>query len=157
MFNRKLQRPVLAFSVLALAACFAWGEGLGLGETKEELELNYDVKVTDHGTGRVTIVFTLEDTGRLKPLSEIQLAIPAKEPNERGSYYSDLTVSMATRKDGNKRVARVHVLRELAERAEIRLTTRHLDGKTEPLTWYFHEIPIAKYLKETGQSKKPAK
>ncbi|MDA0590465.1 MAG: hypothetical protein O2820_21245 [Planctomycetota bacterium] len=157
MFNRKLHLPLLAFSVIALAACFAWAEGFGLGESKEELELKYDVKVTDHGTGRVTIVLTLEDEGRLTPLTDIQFGIPAEKPNERGSYYSDLSVSLATRKEGNKRVARVHVLKELAERAEIHLSTRHLDGKAEPLTYYFHEIPIAKYLKESGQSKKPAK
>ena len=119
--------------------------------------MKYDVRVKAHGTGRVTIVLTLENEGRLKPLSDIHFGIPAKEPNERGSYYSDLSVSLATRKEGNRRVARVHVLKELARRAEIRLSTSHLDGKTEPLTWYFHTIPIAKYLKESGQSKKPAK
>lgn len=157
MSNRKLHLPLLVFCVIALAACFAWAEGLGLGESKEELKLKYDLKVTDHGTGRVTIVLTLEDEGRLKPLTDIQFRIPAEKPNERGSYYSDLSVSLATGKEGNKQVARVHVLKELAERAEISLSTRHLDGKAEPLTWYFHKISIAKYLKESGQSKKPVK
>ena len=78
MFNRKLHLPLLAFSVIALAACFAWAEGFGLGESKEELKLKYDVKVTDHGTGRVTIVLTLEDEGRLTPLTDIQFRIPGR-------------------------------------------------------------------------------
>jgi hypothetical protein len=43
--------------------------------------------------------------------------------------------------------------RELAERASIQLQTNTLDGKQEPLTWYYHRIPIADYLKAGGEKK----
>jgi hypothetical protein len=48
-------------------------------------------------------------------------------------------------------VVRFHLIRELAEQAHIQLTTHHLDGKQEALTWYYHSIPIAEYLRGAGQ------
>src|SRR6187399_716605 len=71
------RRIITAFFVLLLATP-DWVRGMGeiLGETKEQLKLQYDVAVYDHGTGRVTITFTLEDEGRLKPLYGVEFRIP---------------------------------------------------------------------------------
>jgi hypothetical protein len=48
--------------------------------------------------------------------------------------------------DGGKRVGRVHILRTLAERAEIQLNTHTMDGKLDPLTRLHQVLPLAKYL-----------
>jgi hypothetical protein len=148
--------------VLAAAATIVWtaGRALGigfiLGETKEELKLRYDVSVQDHGTGRVTVVFTLADEGRLKPLDEVQLVIPGQEKNKDGGHWMDLVVSIdMTKIDGGKRVGRVHIRKELAKRAEIQLNTHTMDGKLDPLTRLHHVIPIAKYM--DGAPAAPAK
>lgn len=149
------KRLVPALMILAVVLPgLAWALGFELGETKEELKLKYDVSVTDHKTGRVTIVLKIEDYGRLKPLFAVDLSIPAKEREADGGHYSDLSVSLALRKEDGKDFARVHILRELAERASIQLKTDHLDGKQSPRTWYYHSIPIAKYLKESGEKEK---
>jgi hypothetical protein len=139
--------------LLAAAAVLAWtssqalGIGFILGETKEELKLKYDVTVQDHGTGRVTAVFTLEDEGRLKPLDEVQLVIPDQEKNADGGYWMDLVVSIEMKDAGDgKRVGRVHVLRELAERAQIRLNTHTKDGNLDPRTRLHHVIALEKHL-----------
>ena len=134
---------------LVLTATLAWAEGLGLGETKEQLKLKYDLSVVDHGTGRVTVSLTIADQGRLKPLDSVELAIPSKD----GTGYFDLAVSLATKTVDGKLLVSVHLKRELAERAEIHLKTSSLDGKQEPLTWYYHAIPIAEYIKK-GERKK---
>ena len=144
---------VLLAAVIAWTAGRAWGIGFTLGQSKEELKLEYDVAVEHHalderGTGRVTVVLTLDDEGRLKPLDEVQLVIPGREKNKDGSYWMDLVVSIdMVQIDGGKRVGRVHILRELAERAEIRFNTHTMDGKMDPLTRLHHVIPIAGYLK----------
>lgn len=131
----------------------AWGIGFILVETKEQLKLKYDVDVTEHGTGRVTIVFTLADEGRLAPLEEVELTIPAKEKNADGSHWMDLVMSIKMVKSANgTAVGRVHILKELAERAEIRLNTHTMDGKPDPMTRLHHVIPLAKYLKEAAAS-----
>jgi hypothetical protein len=147
--------PNLRYSILMFAAAVsvsgiagrAWGIGFALRETKEELKLQYDVAVQDHGTGRVTVTFTLADEGRLKPLDEVQFVIPAQEKNADGSSWMDLVVSIDMRTiDGGKRVGRVHIRKDLAERGEIQLNTHTMDGKKDPLTRLHHVIPMAKCM-----------
>ena len=155
MSIRALRWSLLALvtaSVLCTAGR-AWGIGFYLGQTKEELKLKYDVQVVEYGsatapTGRIAVVLTLADEGRLAPLETVELAIPAQEKNPDGSYYMDLVVSidMSKTADG-KRAGRVVILKSLAERAEIRLNTHTLDGKLDGMTRLHHVIPIAKYLK----------
>lgn len=151
MFNQK--RLIVALALTAIAApSLAWALGFELGESKEELKLKYDVSVTDHKTGRVTVVLKIKDYGRLKPVFAVDLSIPAQERHDGGrGHYMDMVVSLAHRKEDGKDVYRAHLLRKLAERASIDLKTGHLDGKQSPATWYYHSIPIAKYLKESEQ------
>ena len=109
--------------------------------------MKYEVTVQDHKTGRVTVVFTLADEGRLKPLDEVQLVIPAQEKNEDGSRWMDLVVSIdMVKSDDDKRVGRVHLLKQLAERAAIQLNSHSMDGNMDGFTRLHHSIPIAKYM-----------
>ncbi len=127
-----------------LTAGAAWGIGFSLAESKEDLKLKYEVSVQDHGTGRVTIRFVLEDEGRLKPLSSIDLVVNSQETPE----YRDLAIAMGGKTVDGKLHAAAHLKREWAERAEIQLKTSHLDGKVQPLTWFYHNIPVKDYMKE---------
>jgi len=151
--TRRYSAVVLLVAAVVWTAGRAWGIGFVLGQTKEELKLKYDVAVEEHSfdgapTGRVTVVLTLVDEGRLKPLDEVQLVIPGKEKNKDGSRWMDLVVPLdMTKTADGKRVGRVHILREFAERAEIQLNTHTMDGKMDPLTRLHHVVPIAKYLK----------
>lgn len=139
----------LVLATLAWTAGRVWAIGFVLGETKEELELDYDVAVQDHGTGRVTIVLTLTNEGRLEPLDEVQLAIPGEEKNPNGGHWMDLVVSIKmVAADDGRRIGRVHILKEWAERAEIWLNTHTMDGKPDPLTRLHHVIPIVQYLND---------
>ena len=92
----------------------------------------------------MTAVLAIADEGRLGPLTAVQLVVPS----ENGTGYVDLSLSLQTTDTDGKNVARVHVLRSLAKRAEIQLRTRTLDGKQEPLTWYYHTIRIADRLED---------
>lgn len=132
----------LTFVACILAANGAWAIGFELGETKEELKLKYEVKASDHKTGRVTVTLTLEDEGRLGPLDSIDLQIA----DAAGPGYVDLSISLAVRKVDGKQVVTVHLLRSLAERASLQLRTHSLDGKKQGLTWYYHAIPLEPYL-----------
>lgn len=143
MPRRKYCLSAGTFAVSVLAGGLAWALGLGLGETKEQLKLKYDVSVTDHGTGRATIRLTIADQGRLKPLSSVDLVIPSKD----GTGFVDLSLPIAMKEVGANQVAYIHLKRELAERAEVQLKTSSLDGKQQALTWYYHEIPLANYMK----------
>lgn len=143
---RSLKLLVTVIAVIAIPASIAWALGLQLGESKEELKLEYDVSVYDHDTGRVTIRFSLIDAGRLTPITAVDFSIPSEEKHDGGGFKSDLTMSMDLRNDGAKQVGRVHIRKDWAERAEIRIKTGHLDGKHDARTWYFHSIPLKELI-----------
>lgn len=147
MYARKLRLPLLVLAAVIAGASLAHALGLGLGETKEQLGLKYDVTVSNHGTGRVTINLTIADEGRLKPLRSVDLVIP----NKHKSGFVDLSLSLAVKNADGKQTASAHLLKEWAERAEIHLNTASLDGKHEALTWYYHVIPVADYLKNSEE------
>jgi hypothetical protein len=132
-----------------------WCLGFGLGESKEELGLDYEIPAVDHGTGRVTVVLKIADEGKLKPLTSVDLTVPGGD--ETG--YVDLTVSLEPGDEDGKKVFRVHGLREWIERAEIQLKTRTLDGKEEMMTWYYFSISLKEVIKDVrpkeGEREKP--
>ena len=87
----------------------------------------------------------------------VALVILGKEREKDGGRYIYLVVSLDTNESNDgKRVAWVHVRRELAERAEIWLTTSSFDGKQLPMTRYHHVIRIAKFLKNAAAAKPAA-
>ena len=101
MTTRTLRRTALLVVAIVVAgiAGRAWGLDFGLGETKEELKLKYDIAVEEHSfdgasTGRVTVVLTLADECRLKPLDGVELGVPGQEKNKDGSNWMDLVVSI---------------------------------------------------------------
>jgi len=150
MSMRKCSLSLFAFVAVVLTVQDADALGFKLGETKEQLKLDYEVSATDHGTGRVTLVLTIADPGRMGPLTGVQLEVQRKE----GTGYVDLSVAldMEQRDDGSL-VVRAHLSKDLAERAEFQLRTLTIDGKQQPLTWYYYSIPFADYLGEKEQAK----
>lgn len=142
--SRTARSTLGIFVAIAIPASCALGLGFQLGESKEELNLKYDVSVYDHDTGRVTIQLELIDTGRLKPITSVDLHLPSSEKHDdTGGFKSDLTLSMALRPEGDSQIARVHIRKDWAQRAELQIKTAQLDGKPEPLTWYYHVIPLS--------------
>jgi len=139
--------PLAGLAVIISAANAAWALGLQLGETKEQLKLDYQMFAVAHQSGRVSVSLTIADQGRLKPLSSVELVVPSQD----GTGFVDLSVPLARREVDGKLVVTAHLKRDLAERASIQLNTRHLDGKETPLTWYFHSIPVAKHIKPQEQ------
>lgn len=85
-------------------------------------------------------------------MDSVQLAIPSQD---KSGYY-DLSISLATENVDGQLTARAHLSRDLAERAEFHLTTHTPPdgngGKSER-TWYYHTIPVAKYIKDAAPKK----
>ncbi len=153
MFMSALRLSLIIAAVLLLGPERTWALGEILGQTKEELKLNYELAVYDHGTGRVTATLTIADEGRLAPLDAVELCIPAMEKKKDGGQFMDLVVSLDMQKsDHGKRTARVHLNKVMAERAQIWLTTSSFDGKRQPLTRFHHIIPIADCLQSSKQA-----
>ena len=78
MVFSKPAASMLSLMAALLVANVAWSLGHELSETKEQLKLEYDLSVTDHGTGRVTLVLpdgSIDPTGPMvsKPFTTSQL------------------------------------------------------------------------------------
>lgn len=142
MTHHRFTRSLIALLVVCCVAPLAWAIGEQLSESKDELRLKYDLELTDHQSGRVTLTLTLQDQGRLKPLDSIELLIPGEDQ----TGYVDLSVSLAVQEVEGRQRVRVHLKKELAERAEIQLRTHTLDGRESLRTWYFHTIPLRDHI-----------
>ncbi|HEX3727030.1 MAG TPA: hypothetical protein VHV08_12335 [Pirellulales bacterium] len=143
----RLAKGMLVVAAMVLMSERSWAIRQGLGPSKDEWKLKYDVAVHDADGDKVTVVFTLADEGRLKPLYSIDLVAFSKQTDNQGGRTYDVMVPIELKptEDG-KRVGQVQIRKEFVGRAKIRLITLTVDGKRQPSGGAFYDIPIAKYL-----------
>ena len=77
MRQRRLRLMVLFAVAIGCACTVALGLGLPLNQSKEELQLKYELNAVAHGDS-VLITLTISDLGKLKPLSAVVLDVPNK-------------------------------------------------------------------------------
>jgi hypothetical protein len=136
----------------------SWAIREGLGPSKDEWGLKYDVAVHDADGDKVTVVFTLADEGRLKPFYSLDLVAFSKPADSRsGSTYDvNVPIKLKPNQDG-KRTGEVQIRKEFVDRAKIRIITLTVDGKRQSASGgAFYDIPIAKYLKKAPAAASPA-
>ncbi len=113
--------------------------------------MKYDVAIFDAEGDKLTIVFTLADEGRLKPIYSIDLVAFSRQTDSQGGRSYDVMepIELKPTQDG-KRVGQVQIRKEFVDRAKIRLITLTFDGKRQPSGGAFYDIPIQKYLNRTS-------
>lgn len=126
--------------------------GFELRETKEELKLGYDVRVSDNGGGRTSVTFTLADEGRIKPITSVQVAVPSADK----SGYFDVVATLSPFERDGKKVYVLQLTRDLTERGELDLVTQTMDGKRMVMEWAYHRVPLGPALKAARPSQPPA-
>jgi len=148
----RLATGMLVVAAVVLMSGRCWAIYYGLGPSKDEWGLKYDVAVTDAGSGTLTVVFTLADEGRLKPIYSIELVAFSKQTDSQGgrSYDVKAPIELKPTEDG-QRTGQVQIPKKFAAGAKIRILTQMVDGKRQPSGGAHYDIPIAKYL-----SKAPA-
>lgn len=137
---------LLIVAALVLMADRCWAIYHGLGSSKDEWGLKYDVEVSDAGGDMVTVVFTLADEGRLKPIHSIDLVAFSKQTDSQGgrSYDAKERVELKPTKDG-RRAGQVQIRKDLADRAKFRVLTLTVNGKRQQSGSYY-DIPLKKFL-----------
>jgi hypothetical protein len=157
--NIRLLRLVTILSVAAVTLRTSgpsWAVYNVLGPSKDEWGLKYEVQVSDAGRGTLTVVFTLADEGRLKPLSLIELIALSKETDNQGGHSYDVRVPIVLKptQDG-RRAGQVQIRKEFADRARIRILTDRVDGQPRQSGWACYEIPINKFLNKAPAAASP--
>jgi hypothetical protein len=138
---------LLVVVALVLMADRSWAIRQGLAPSKDEWGLKYDVTVSEADADTLTVVFTLADEGRLKPIYSLDLVAFSKQTDNQGGRSYDLQVPLELKTtDDGKRAAQVSLRKEFLDRAKIRIITLTVDGKRQPSGGVFYDIPIKKYL-----------
>ena len=153
----RLVTGMLVVAAIVLMSGGCWAIRYGLGPSKGEWKLKYDVAVYDADSDKLTVVFTLADEGRLKPVDSIDLVAFSKQTDNQGgrSYDVMVPIELKTTTDG-KRAGQVQIRKEFADRAKIRIITHMVDGQRQPSGGAFYDIPIGKYLNKTPAAASPA-
>ena len=137
----------LVVAAFVLMSDRGWAIRNGLGPSKDEWKLKYDVAVSEADGDKLTVVFTLADEGRLKPIYSIDLVAFSKQTDNQGgrSYDVKAPIKLKPTEDG-QRTGQVQIPKKFAAGAKIRILTQMVDGKRQPSGGAYHDIPIAKYL-----------
>ena len=143
----RLAKCALVVAALVLTSGRGWAIYYGLGPSKDEWGLKYNVAVSEADSHTLTVEFTLADEGRLKPFFSLELVAfsPQADGQGRRSYDVKAPIELKATKDG-KRTGQVQIRKEFANRAKIRILTHMVDGKRQPSGGSYYDIPIAKYL-----------
>ena len=152
----RLATGMLVVAAMVLMSDRSWAIRQGLGPSKDEWGLKYDVAVHDADGDKLTVVFTLADEGRLKPFYSIDLVAFSKQTDSQGGRTYDVKVPIELKptQDG-KRTGQVQIRKEFVDRAKIRIITLTVDGKRQPSGGAFYDIPIAKYLNKAPAAASP--
>ncbi len=151
----RLATGLLVVAAIALMCERSWAIYNKLGPSKDEWGLKYDVTVQDAGSDTLTVVFTLADEGRLKPIHSIELVAFSRQTDSQGgrSYDVKEPVKFKPTEDG-RRVGQVQIRKAFADRAKFRILTLTIDGKRQPSGSYY-DIPLAKYLNKSPAEAAP--
>jgi len=143
----RLALGLLVVAAVVLVSGRSWAIYYGLGPSKDEWGLKYDVTVLEADSDTLTVTFTLADEGRLKPLHSIDLVAFSKQTDSQGgrSYDVKAPIELKPTEDG-KRAGQVQIRKEFAGRAKFRVLTRMVDGKRQPSGGSYYDIPLQKYL-----------
>jgi hypothetical protein len=155
MNNRfsRLATGGLAVAIVLLTCDRGWAVYWGLGPSKDEWGLKYDVDVTDAGNDKVNVVFTLGDEGRLKPFYTMEMIAFSKQPDEEGRFSYDVKEKIVLKRtpDG-KRVGTVQMPKECLDRAKIRILTDYVDGQEQTRGLAYYTILVSKYVDKAPQA-----
>lgn len=155
--SRRLAAGILVVAAIVLVSGRTWAIYHGLPPSKDEWKLKYDVAVYEADSDTLTVVFTLADEGRLKPLYSIDLVAFSKRTDNQGrrSYDVKAPIELKATEDG-KRTGQVQIRKEFVDRAKIRIITHMVDGKRQPSGGAYYDIPIAQYLTKSPAAASPA-
>ena len=146
--------PRVAGFLVVMAVVFltsrCWAHWFELGQSKQEWGLKYDGEVTAADGDKLTVCFTIDNQGRLKPIHSV-FVMAFSNPDRTGKQLVKTPITMKPTEDG-KLTGQVEVGKEFADRAVIRIFTLTVDGRSQmsgPTAGArYYDIPLKKLLKK---------
>lgn len=150
-YSRLFPRLAIAgvvFAAAALIATTSYAVFEGLGPSKDDWGLKFDVQVTAAEGNKLNVDFTLTDAGRMKPLHSV-LVVAFSAPDGNGARRWDMKtpIPLQSTTDGH-RAGQVQIPREFGNRALIRFMTQTVDGKrVQGVSAAYYEVPLRKFMR----------
>ena len=142
----RLSACVLVAAAMVLMSAYSWAIFNGLPASKDDWKLKYDVEVNPADSNTLSVMFTLADEGRLKPIHSITLVAFSRQTDSQGGRAYDLKVPIELKPTADgKRVGQVQIRKDVADRAMIRILTLSVDGKQQQYA-AFYDIPLKRFL-----------
>ena len=143
----RLATGMLVVAAILLMSGRSWAIYYGLGPSKDDWGMKYDVAVNEVDHDTLSVVFTLADEGRLKPIYSLELIAFSKETDNQGGHGYDVKapIELKPTKDG-RRAGQVQIRKEFADRAMFRILTHMVDGQQQPSGGAYYDIPLNKFL-----------
>jgi hypothetical protein len=151
----RVTTAILVVAAMVLMSGRCWAIYYGLGPSKDEWGLKYDVAVQDADGDKLTVEFTLADEGRLKPIYSASV-VALSNPNRDGgqTHLVNARIDLKSTKDG-RRAGQVQIRKELVGRAQIRILTLMVDGKRQTAGAAYYDIPLKKFLNKAAVAASP--
>lgn len=145
---------VFVVAAIALLPGLCWAVYYGLGPSKDEWGLKYDVAVSEADGDKITVAFTLADEGRLKPFHSLEV-VAFSRPDSQGGRSIDVKAPIALKptQDG-KQIGQVQIPKKFADQAKVRILTLTVNGQRQSSA-SFYDIPLQKYLKKSSTTALP--
>jgi hypothetical protein len=154
--SSRLVTGLLVVAAMVLMSGRCWAIRNGLGPSKDEWKIKYEVEVKEADGDKLTVVFTLADEGRLKPFYSIDLVAFSKQTDGQGGRTYDLMVPIELKPTADgKRAGEVQIRKDVLDRATIRIITLTVDGKRQPSGGAFYDIPIKKFASKAPAATSP--
>jgi hypothetical protein len=150
-----LAMMVLVVGAVVLLSSRSWAVYYELGPSKDEWGLKYDGDVTVTNEGKLNVLFTLADQGRLKPIHSVHI-FALSRPNSDGSrtYLLKAPMAMTPTQDG-KLTGQMQIGRELTDLAVVRIFSYSVDGQPQKLGVRYYDIPLRKFMKKAPVAASP--
>ena len=151
----RLAIGILVVAVMALMSGRCWAIFYGLGPSKDEWGVKYDVAVTQADKDNLNVVFTLADEGRLKPFYKLELISMSKSADNQGSRMYDMRSPFELKTTAEGLRGQVQIRKEFADSAMIRILTLTVDGQRQTRGAAYYDIPLNRYLKKAPAAGSP--
>jgi hypothetical protein len=143
-------------AAILLVSGRSWAIYYGLGPSKDDWGLKYDVTVNEVDRDTLSVEFTLADEGRMKPIYALELIAFSKETDNQGGHGYDVNapIELKPTKDG-RRAGQVLIRKEFADRAMFRIRTHMVDGQQQPSGGAYYTIQLNKFLNKAPGAAAP--
>jgi hypothetical protein len=138
---------VFVVTAVLLSAGPSWAIFDKLEPSPDDYGMKYTVDIQAAGGDLVTVTFTLEDEGRLKPFYSVTVMAFSLQTDSQGGRTYDVKAPLQLKPTADgKRAGQVQIRRQFLDRAMIRVLTQSVDGRRTKSNAAYYDLSLRRFL-----------